>query len=190
VLQLTDQQTKGPGLIANDFASNNEVRERLQPYQLGGAPPIFGNLLTLPVDDGLIYVEPVYAVRAGSTSGYPILQFVTVSYGDEVGIGRTLGEALADALGAAPGGGGGTPSGGGNNGGGNQGGGNQGGNEQPGTVSQQIRQLLDDADQAFRDAETALDNRDTVTYAKKVEEARKLIAQAVRLADQQQSAAG
>lgn len=186
VLELTDQQTKGPGLIANDFASNNDVRERLQPYQLGGAPPIFGNLLTLPVDDGLIYVEPVYAVRAGSTSGYPILQFVTVSYGDEVGIGRTLGEALADALGAAPGDGG-TPSGGGGN---DNGGGNQGGNEQPGTVSEQIRQLLDDADRAFREAEAALDDHDTVTYAEKVEEARRLIARAVELADQQPPAAG
>ena len=50
---------------------NEEVRQKLQPFQLGDAPPIFGNLLTLPVDDGLIYVEPVYAVRAGSTVGLP-----------------------------------------------------------------------------------------------------------------------
>ena len=122
VLQLPDQQTQGPGLVANDFASNNEVRSKLQPYQLGGAPPIFGNLLTLPVTDGLIYVEPVYAVRAGSTSGYPILQFVLVSYGGEVGIGRTLGESLADALNVT--GGGSQPSGN------NQGGG-KGGNQRP-----------------------------------------------------------
>ena len=180
VLQLPDQQTQGPGLVANDFASNNEVRSKLQPYQLGGAPPIFGNLLTLPVTDGLIYVEPVYAVRAGSTSGYPILQFVLVSYGGEVGIGRTLGESLADALNVT--GGGSQPSGN------NQGGGGKGGNQAPtGTVNSQIRTLLDRADRAFRQADAALRTGDTVTYAKKVQQAQALITRAVALADQQKS---
>ncbi len=181
VLQLPDQSTKGPGLVANDFASNNDVREKLQPFQLGGAPPIFGNLLTLPVDDGLIYVEPVYAVRAGSTSGYPILQFVLVSYGDEVGIGRTLGDALADALNVQPGDSTPPPDKNGGKGGGN------GGNAPTGTVSAQIRTLLDRADQAFQDADAALRKGDTVAYAKKVEEAKSLIQRAVDLADQQKA---
>ena len=67
------------------------------------ARPIYGNLLTLPIDDGLIYVEPVYAVRAGSTSSYPILHYVLVSYDGEVGIGTTLPLALADAIGVGTG---------------------------------------------------------------------------------------
>jgi len=185
VLQLPDQQTQGPGLVANDFASNNDVRDKLLPYQSGGAPPIFGNLLTLPVDDGLIYVEPVYAVRAGSTSGYPILQFVLTSYGGEVGIGRTLGDSLADAL-NVQGGGTSQPSGG-NNGGK---GGNQGGNAPTGTVDAQIRTLLDQADAAFSSADAALRNGDTVAYAKRIERARSLISRAVALADQQKANAG
>ena len=52
VLELPDQRTPGPGLVANEFASNEEVRQKLQPFQLGDAPPIFGNLLTLPVSTG------------------------------------------------------------------------------------------------------------------------------------------
>ncbi|MCW2852433.1 MAG: hypothetical protein JWM84_2097, partial [Nocardioides sp.] len=99
VRELTDQNTQGPGLIANEFSNDENVRDALLPYTSGDSPPRFGNLLTLPVDQGLIYAQPVYAVRS-STSGYPILRFVLVSYGGEVGIGTTMTRALADALGA------------------------------------------------------------------------------------------
>ena len=75
VLQLPDQHDAGSGPDRQRVRlEQRRAPDSSQPFQPGGAPPIFGNLLTLPVADGLIYVEPVYAVRAGSTSGYPILQ--------------------------------------------------------------------------------------------------------------------
>ena len=56
----------GPGQVANEFAPDKDVRDALPQFTAGGAPRrIFGNLLTVPVEDGLIYVQPVYAVRAG-----------------------------------------------------------------------------------------------------------------------------
>ena len=54
----------------------------------------FGNLLTLPVGGGLLYVTPVYTQRQGSTGSYPALRFVIVRFGQEVGIGDTLQQAL------------------------------------------------------------------------------------------------
>ncbi|NYD41054.1 UPF0182 family protein [Nocardioides panaciterrulae] len=190
VLQMPDQQTPGPGLIANQFTSNSEVANELAQFNRSGGETIPGNLLTLPIKDGLIYVEPVYAVRAGSSSSYPILQYVLTSYGGETGIGRTLGESLADALGVT-GGSTGTTQGGGNTGsqgGGKTGnGGKQGGSAPTGTAEQRIRGLLDRADRAFRQADAALSRHDPVTYAKKVEQARNLIAQAVALANQQKN---
>ncbi|WP_182523923.1 UPF0182 family protein [Nocardioides dongkuii] len=98
VLELQDQNTRGPGLIANEFSNDDEVRDALLPFQSGQSPPLFGNLLTVPVTDGLMYVEPVYAVRQGSTAGYPILRFVLVSIGENIGIGTTLTDAIGDAL--------------------------------------------------------------------------------------------
>ena len=182
VLQLPDQRTPGPGLIANEFAQNNDVRAKLLPYQSGNAPPIFGNLLTLPVADGLIYVEPVYAVRAGSTSGYPILQFVLVSYGGDVGIGRTLGEALADALGvdrSAP-----VESDGNGNGNGN-------GDDAPvGTVPAQIRAALAEADAAFAAADKALGEKNFAKYGREITKAQSAIDKAIRLANQQPTTPG
>ena len=185
VLQLPDQQTPGPGLIANQFTSNSQVANQLAQFNRSGGKTILGNLLTLPIEDGLIYVEPVYAVRAGSTSSYPILQYVLVSYGGETGIGRTLGEALADALNVSPSGGSSTPPG---NKGGNSG--TKGGSQPTGSVNDQIRSLLDRADQAFISADAALQRKDTVTYAKRIKHAQALIARAVALADQQKANAG
>ncbi len=119
VLQLSDPNTPGPGIIANEFAQNEGVVQQLLPFRGAGSPaPNFGNLLTLPVNDGLVYIEPIYAQRSNSDSAYPILQFVTVSYGGQVGIDTTLTGALADAFGVANLT---TPSGGAENGGGEHG---------------------------------------------------------------------
>ena len=98
VLEVTDANASGPGQIANEMRQDEEVGRALTRLNVDAAtPPIFGNLLSLPVEDGLISVQPVYAVRAG-TSGFPILQYVLVSYDDQVGIGANLNEALEDAL--------------------------------------------------------------------------------------------
>ena len=62
-------------------------RTRTWPTQLlalrrgGSAEVELGNLLTLPVAGGLMYVEPVYA-RATEGASYPTLRKVIVSFGD------------------------------------------------------------------------------------------------------------
>jgi uncharacterized protein len=175
VRELTDQNTQGPGLIANEFSNDDKVREALLPFQSGQSPPLFGNLLTLPVDDGLIYVEPVYAVRAGSTSGYPILRFVLVSYGEEVGIGETLAEAIGDALGVDPD----APPDGEPDPGDQE----PGPPDEPsGTVDEQIRAQLAAADKAFEAASDALSDGDLAEYQRQVELAQTHVQNALDLA--------
>ena len=58
----------------------------------------FGNLLTMPVGGGLLYVTPVYTQRQGSTGSYPALRFVIVRFGQSVGIGDTLQQALDEVF--------------------------------------------------------------------------------------------
>jgi uncharacterized membrane protein (UPF0182 family) len=158
------------------MTTSENVRNELLAFQSGGSKPIYGNLLTLPVQDGLMYVQPVYATRELSDASFPELEFVIVSYGGQVGIGTTMTQALADVLGVSPdisiptgdtGGGGGS-----------------GGAEPSGDAASQIRDLLARAQVAFDQADAALAERDPVTYAKKVEEARKLVEKAVGLAEQ------
>ncbi len=62
----------------------------------------WGNLLTLPVaDGGLLYVAPVYASPGTSdaASTYPRLIRVAMLYGDKVGYGPTVSDALTELFG-------------------------------------------------------------------------------------------
>jgi uncharacterized membrane protein (UPF0182 family) len=178
VLELPNERTDGPRLIANELSSDEDVREELLSFTAGGARPVYGNLLTLPVGDGLMYVQPLYARRNSEESSFPILRFVLVSYGDKVGIGTTLRDAIADVLGvtasnpppATP------PSTGG------------GGQEQPpssggGSVNAQVRDLLEQADAKFSAADDAQRRGNTVAWARLMEQGRKLIDRAITLAE-------
>ena len=174
-LQLPNEQVDGPGLVATEMASSDNVRRELQAFNLGETRPTFGNLLTLPVGEGLMYVQPVYAVRQLSDSSYPILQFVIVSYGDRVGIGNSLVEALADVLGVDPSDPVDPPPGDDEP---------PGDNEPPqGTVQEQITRLLQQAQTAFDEADSAYRRGDPVEAARQTERARSFIEQAVALSD-------
>ena len=95
ILRMSDTtQIDGPGQTANAMVTNETVAERLRPFQQGTAQASYGNLLTLPVGGGLLYVQPVYTQRQGSTGSYPALRFVLARFGQQVGIGDTLQEAL------------------------------------------------------------------------------------------------
>ena len=96
ILSMSDTtQIDGPGQSFNAMTTNETVAERLRPFlNQGAATATFGNLLTLPLGDGLLYVTPVYTQRQGSTGSYPALRFVIVRFGQSVGIGDTLKQAL------------------------------------------------------------------------------------------------
>lgn len=100
VLQLPRNSViPGPLQVQNTFESNPEVASQLSLLRRGGSEVELGNLLSLPVAGGFLYVEPVY-VRA-SQDGYPLLQRVLVSFGQEVAFERNLSDALAKVLGAS-----------------------------------------------------------------------------------------
>jgi uncharacterized membrane protein (UPF0182 family) len=87
-------QIAGPGQVANDFETDPDVARELSLLRQGEADTITGNLLTLPVGGGLLYVQPVYVQRATGDAAYPLLQRVLVSFGSEIGYAATLQEAL------------------------------------------------------------------------------------------------
>ena len=64
--------------------------------------PRFGNLLTLPVAGGMLYVEPIYIQRKDANA-FPQLARVLVSFGNKVGFEATINAALEKVLGAGAG---------------------------------------------------------------------------------------
>jgi uncharacterized membrane protein (UPF0182 family) len=98
VLAPPSDTIPGPGTVAGAFESNPEVATTLSLLRQGGSSVILGNLLTLPVGDGLLYVEPVYVQASGGES-FPLLRKVLVAFGDDVAFEDSLGEALRGIFG-------------------------------------------------------------------------------------------
>jgi len=92
----------GPGQVANAMSNDPTVAAELLKYKQSGTNPQMGNLLTLPIGEELLYVQPVYTSRGSGAGSYPILQFVVVTVGDEIGIGTSFEEAFAKALSLTP----------------------------------------------------------------------------------------
>lgn len=88
----------GPGQVQNLYDSNQRIASQLNLLNLADSTVIRGNLLTLPVGGGLLYVQPVYVQGKGSAS-YPVLRAVLTSFGDQVGFAPTLQEALDQTFG-------------------------------------------------------------------------------------------
>ncbi len=89
-------QIPGPGQVANKFQTDETIRTVLLPLNQpsSGARAQFGNLLTLPLGEGLLYVQPVYSVRTSGPGSYPVLRYVLVGFGDRVAYGASLADAL------------------------------------------------------------------------------------------------
>lgn len=165
VLRMTGTQIDGPNQTFNAMVANETVAARLRPFTNSESARIsHGNLLTLPVGGGLLYVNPVYTERASSGGGaYPALSFVIVRFGQEVGIGESLDAALDEVFGGDSGA---------------RTGENPTQPGQPGGLSADAEQALGEAEEAFVEADEALRNGDLATYQAKIEEARAAIERA------------
>lgn len=186
-----DSNVPGPGQAQNNFNASADVSKELNLLESGSTNVQRGNLLTLPLGGGLVYVQPVYVKSSGSTS-FPLLKKVLVAFGDQVGFANTLDEALDQVFGGNSGASagdaenveGGTSSGktdGKTDSSGQQGDASQGGstdsstgNDTSGTASGDLKNALNDAAQAMKDSDAAMKKGDWSAYGeaqKKLQEA-------------------
>ncbi|CAN5213561.1 UPF0182 family protein [soil metagenome] len=100
-------QVNGPKLAFNAISTDTAVSQDLGVIGRDNQNRIrWGNLLTLPVGQGgLLYVAPVYASPGASdaASSYPRLIRVAMQYGDKIGYGPTVRDALDGIFGAGAG---------------------------------------------------------------------------------------
>ncbi|WP_229851740.1 UPF0182 family membrane protein [Streptomyces albospinus] len=143
----------GPQLAQSKFNSDPTIANELNILKKFGDSEIeYGNLLTVPLDGGLLYVEPVYL--RGANTNYPLLKKVLVSYGDSKPV---LENSLKDALDVvfgkkAPSAGTENPPGGGETG------------QQPPPSDQTVQQALGDAEKAYDEGEKARVAGDWAAY--------------------------
>jgi uncharacterized protein len=93
MLRLPSNTTvSGPSQVQSKFNSDPNIAESLNLLKRGDSEIEYGNLLTVPLEGGLLYVEPVYVRGAGTN--YPRMRKVLVTYGERIAFEDTLGQAL------------------------------------------------------------------------------------------------
>jgi uncharacterized membrane protein (UPF0182 family) len=168
VLQLPrSTNISGPSQVASNFEVETEVATALSLLRQGGSDVVLGNLLTLPVGGGLLYVQPVYVRATANNSAYPLLQKVLVSFGDVIGFDDTLKGALDQVFG-----------------------GNSGtvlnntsqsstSNNPTTTVTNSLKAALASAQSALADSQAALKKGDFTAYGKAQDRLKAAIAAAI-----------
>jgi len=164
VLQLPrSTNVAGPSQVASNFEAKPEVANSLSLLRQGGSDVVLGNLLTLPVGGGLLYVQPVYVKATSNSAAYPLLQKVLVSFGDQIGYDDTLKGALDQVFGGNSG----TTSASG------------GSTSTTGTTNNSLASALVSAKQALADGQAALAKGDFAAYGRAQDRLKSAIAAAI-----------
>ena len=87
-----EKRVLGPQQVETKIDQDSFLSGQLTLWNQQGSEVIRGNVLAIPVDDSLLYVEPIY-LRA-ETAAYPELRLVAVMHGDKLSYAQTLDEAL------------------------------------------------------------------------------------------------
>jgi uncharacterized membrane protein (UPF0182 family) len=167
---------EGPGIAAAAIQTDERVSTLETQLGRGGSEVRYGNLLLVPVDEALVYVQPFYVVPEDQTRQVPLLERVIANYGDQVVIANTLAEAMEelfgeqpdtredpDAEGTLPGTGEETPP------------------EDTAPSGEEAEDLLAEAQTLFEQADEALADGDLGTYQERVDDAGALVDEAVEL---------
>ncbi len=182
-------QLDGPGQVGDLINQNTDISAEFTLLGQGGSRVIQGSMLVLPIEQSILYVQPIYIQAETSNSsttttqaafqaeseeaatGIPEFKRVVVSYDGEIQMRDTLAEALDAVFGAGtvpdiqppPTGGDGIE------------------------VPEEVAALVAAAEQALVDADTALRNGELGTYADKVAEAQGFIERAAAIIAAEQS---
>lgn len=155
----------GPAQVQNKLNSLPSVAQFVRDLKGADSDIQYGNLLTVPLDGGFLYVEPIYA--QGRNALYPLLRKVAVSYvdadqpeGDTTKDTTVFEDNLAKALNAVFGVDGETPT-------------TPPPSDPtkpPATGEAALAQAIADAQKAFADSEAALKKGDWTAYGKAQDE--------------------
>lgn len=170
VLQLPrSTNIPGPSQVASNFEAKPEVAQALSLLRQGGSDVVLGNLLTLPVGSGLLYVQPVYVKATANSAAYPLLQKVLVSFGDQIGFDNNLKSALDQVFG-------------GNSGTtlNNTGTTISSSGTSTTAMSSSVKSALAAAQRAMMDSQSALKNGDFAAYGKAQDRLKSAISDAIR----------
>jgi uncharacterized protein len=154
----------GPTQVHAQILADPDVAKELTLFNQQGSTVILGNLLTVPIKDALLYVQPIF-VQA-SQGAIPELRRVPVFFNNQLGYTANLTDSINQVLSrttnAPPASGPQPPTG-------------------PQTASTALARILQQQAEQYRRAQQALDRHDLGAYQHAIDRLGQLIEQAQRL---------
>ena len=148
----------GPEQVEAMIDQNTEISKEFSLWNSNGSKYSRGNLFIIPIEDSILYVEPVYL--EATNSSIPEVKRVIVAFGDKIAYESTLGDALAELFGESSITEGTTPEGNGQT-----------------TTGMSQKQLIDKVVEAYNNAQNAQQNGNWASYGKYLQEMEKYLTQ-------------
>ncbi len=160
----------GPNMIETKIDQDTSISSQLTLWSQMGSDVLRGNTIVIPIEESLLYVEPIY-LKSDTDSNFPEMKMVVVSYGDEILMEPTLDTAINRLFGITeqkperP--------------------------QEPDTEydDTSIDDLINKANEVFNDANEASQNGNWAEYGRKIDELEKLLNQLNVLINGEQQAA-
>lgn len=87
----------GPQQIENRINQDSMISQQLNLWSQGNSEVIRGNLIVIPLEDTLIYVEPIY-IESSNETALPEVKQVIMAYEDHIVMEETFEKSLAKIL--------------------------------------------------------------------------------------------
>ena len=150
----------GPMQIEAQIDQNTEISKEFSLWNSSGSKYRRGDLFVIPINNSIMYVEPVYL--EASNQAIPEMKRVIVAYGDDIAYEATLAEALDDLFGE------------GKNSGSDSGTGTSGKSSSGKTST---KKLIQKANEAYENATNAMKDGDWKKYGEYQNELKKYLNQ-------------
>lgn len=92
--------TYGPMQIEARIDQDTEISQKITLWSQSGSSVIRGNTLVIPIDNSIIYIEPLY-LEATEKGTLPQLKRVILAYGDHLTMQETLEQAISKIFGVS-----------------------------------------------------------------------------------------
>lgn len=92
----SDTTILGPTQLDNQISQNEEIKNELDSLNVSGVE-ITKDMIIVPINDTILYVEPIYQTRRNEEN-IPVLSKVVVASGSKVSIGNNLQEAITNLI--------------------------------------------------------------------------------------------
>jgi uncharacterized membrane protein (UPF0182 family) len=88
----------GPAQVEARISNDSEISQNLNLWDQQGSSVIRSNLLVIPIQNSILYIEPIY-LTTNNENSLPEVVRIVVAYKDQIVMAKTLDEALSQLFG-------------------------------------------------------------------------------------------